>query len=67
MNRARLSTPDLSDAKWRSSTYSGGNNECVEIADNLPTLIPIRDSKRPAGPILAFSQTAWAAFVNHLQ
>lgn len=67
MNRAHLSTPDLSGAKWRSSTYSGGNNECVEIADNLPTLIPVRDSKRPTGLILAFSPTAWAAFVDHLR
>ncbi|MCX4401100.1 DUF397 domain-containing protein [Streptomyces sp. NBC_01764] len=67
MNRAHHSPPDLSGAKWRSSTYSGGNNECVEVADNLPTLVPVRDSKRPSGPALAFSPRAWTAFVDHLR
>jgi hypothetical protein len=65
MNSARRSTPDLSGAKWRSSTYSGGNNECVEVADDLPT-VPVRDSKRPTGPALDFSRAAWQAFVAHL-
>ncbi|WP_390898581.1 DUF397 domain-containing protein [Streptomyces fulvoviolaceus] len=36
MKGARRSTPDLSGARWRSSTYSGGNNECVEVADAPP-------------------------------
>jgi len=66
MNRLRHSTPDLSGAKWRSSSYSGGNNECVEVADNLTGLVPVRDSKRPAGPILTFSLSTWATFVDHL-
>ncbi len=66
MNSARLSTPDLSGATWRSSTYSGGNNECVEVADNISTLIPVRDSKRPTGPIITFTPHAWRAFVSHL-
>ncbi|MGV9502218.1 DUF397 domain-containing protein [Streptomyces sp. NPDC003642] len=66
MNSARLSTPDLSGATWRSSTYSGGNNECVEVADDIPTLIPVRDSKRPTGPIITFTPHAWRAFVSHL-
>ncbi|GAA3523398.1 DUF397 domain-containing protein [Streptomyces osmaniensis] len=66
MNSARHSMPDLSGAKWRSSTYSGGNNECVEIADNIPTLIPVRDSKRPTGPVIAFTPHTWRTFIGHL-
>jgi hypothetical protein len=66
MNSGRHTTLDLSSAKWRSSTYSGGNNECVEIADNIPTLISVRDSKRPVGPVLTFTPDAWRTFVNHL-
>ncbi|HEX3786205.1 MAG TPA: DUF397 domain-containing protein [Pseudonocardiaceae bacterium] len=34
---------------WRKSTYSGANNDCVEIAG---TRDRIRDSKNPAGPVL---------------
>lgn len=66
MNHTRHSTPDLSGAKWRSSTYSGGNNECVEIAGNIPAVIPVRDSKRPAGPVIAFDPQAWRTFIAHL-
>jgi hypothetical protein len=66
MNSAGHSTPDLSGAKWRSSTHSGGNNECVEIAVGIPALIPVRDSKRPAGPVIAFAPRTWRAFISHL-
>ncbi|KAA0935129.1 MULTISPECIES: DUF397 domain-containing protein [Streptomyces] len=67
MNRLRHSTPGPSGARWRSSTYSGGNNECVEVAVNLAHLIPVRDSKRPASPVLVFSRGAWTTFVDHLR
>lgn len=67
MNSARRSTPDLAGARWRTSTYSGGNNECVEIADNVPHLVPVRDSKRDtAAPAIAFGREAWSRFVTQL-
>ncbi|MEU1270381.1 DUF397 domain-containing protein [Streptomyces sp. NPDC005799] len=59
--------PVYPGATWRASSYSGGQGNCVEVADNLPTLIPVRDSKRPTGPVLAFSPNAWTAFVHHLR
>ena len=59
--------PALAGAAWRASSYSGGQGNCVEVADNIPTLIPVRDSKRPTAPILAFSPNAWTAFVDHLR
>lgn len=67
MKSARHSMPDLSGAEWRSSTYSGGNNECVEVADDVPGMVPVRDSKRPAGPVVGFGPDAWAAFLDHLR
>ncbi|GAT81160.1 hypothetical protein STXM2123_1861 [Streptomyces sp. F-3] len=66
MKTARHGTPDLSDAKWRSSTYSGGNNECLELAHGVPAFAPVRDSKCPAGPVIRFSRDAWRAFLAHL-
>jgi hypothetical protein len=57
----------LAGATWRASSYSGGQGNCVEVAPNLPTHIPVRDSKRPTGPALAFSANAWTAFVDHLR
>ncbi|MET7794740.1 DUF397 domain-containing protein [Micrococcus luteus] len=59
--------PVLAGATWRASSYSGGQGNCVEVADNIPTLIPIRDSKRPAGPVIAFTPHAWRPFVAHLR
>ncbi len=66
MTNIRPSTPDLSGAKWRTSSYSGGNNECVEVADGVPHVVPVRDSKRPTGPFVAFSHDTWRTFLDHL-
>jgi hypothetical protein len=56
---------DLSNARWRKSTRSGGNGgDCVEVADNLPGIVAVRDSKDPAGTTLTFTPTAWTAFIR---
>ncbi|GGM37464.1 hypothetical protein GCM10011608_22610 [Micromonospora sonchi] len=56
---------DLTGARWRKSTRSGSNGgDCVEIADNLPGVVAVRDSKDPHGPTLTFTPTAWAAFLT---
>ncbi|MEV5818856.1 DUF397 domain-containing protein [Micromonospora harpali] len=56
---------DLTGARWRKSTRSGGNGgECVEVADNLPGIVAVRDSKDPAGPPLTFTPAAWIRFVQ---
>ncbi len=56
---------DLTGARWRKSTKSGGNGgNCVEVADNLPGVVGVRDSKDPLGPTLAFGPAAWRAFVG---
>ncbi|MFF0700814.1 DUF397 domain-containing protein [Streptomyces tendae] len=48
----------------RSSYSSGTGGECVEVADGLPGLVPVRDSKSPAGPVLLFGGGAWTRFVG---
>ncbi|MGV9215429.1 DUF397 domain-containing protein [Micromonospora sp. RB23] len=52
----------LSGAVWRTSTRSG-NSECVEVADNLPGFVGVRDSKDPSGTVLVFAPAAWRVFV----
>jgi hypothetical protein len=43
-------------AKWRKSSFSGGQEvACVEVA-HLPGALAVRDSKNPAGPVLTFAQ-----------
>ncbi|MEU7610470.1 DUF397 domain-containing protein [Micromonospora sp. NPDC049204] len=59
---------DLAGATWRKSTRSGGSGgDCVEVADNLPGVVGVRDSKDPTGPALAFAPAAWAAFVGDVK
>ncbi|OWU99811.1 DUF397 domain-containing protein [Micromonospora wenchangensis] len=55
--------PDLTGAVWRKSTRSNAGGNCVEVADNLPGVVGIRDSKDPTGAALAFTPGSWATFV----
>ncbi|MCQ8192186.1 DUF397 domain-containing protein [Streptomyces rugosispiralis] len=36
------------------------------MADGIPGVVPVRDSKRPDGPVLVFPASAWTAFVDEL-
>ncbi|MET8159501.1 DUF397 domain-containing protein [Sphaerisporangium sp. NPDC005289] len=56
---------DLSSALWRKSSFSGGTGgQCVEVADNLPGVVAVRDSKRPDGPKLLASPAGWRTFIG---
>ena len=56
---------DLTGAQWRTSTRSSnGGDTCVEVADNLPGIVGVRDSKDRHGPVLTFGPEAWHAFVG---
>ncbi|MEU4243141.1 DUF397 domain-containing protein [Actinoplanes sp. NPDC026619] len=50
---------ELSRALWRKSTRRDANGQCIEVADNVPGVIGVRDSKKPSGPALAFSPDQW--------
>ncbi|GAA3913615.1 DUF397 domain-containing protein [Streptomyces gulbargensis] len=52
--------------RWFKSSYSNNGGNCVEVATNLaPThgIVPVRDSKRPAGPALGIAPHAFSAFL----
>ncbi|MEU7878141.1 DUF397 domain-containing protein [Microbispora bryophytorum] len=57
--------PDLSGARFRKSSYSGATNDnCVEVATNLPGTVAVRDSKDRSGPVLVFTPSEWSAFIT---
>lgn len=48
---------------WRTSSHSGYNGSCVEVAD-LGHCIAVRDSKAGQhGDVLHVDKAAWAAFL----
>ncbi|MGW2569415.1 DUF397 domain-containing protein [Streptomyces sp. NPDC001537] len=53
---------DHAHARWRKSSYSGGANDCVEVAE-LGKWVAVRDSKDLGLRPLAFSAVAVGALV----
>ena len=53
---------DVTRTAWRTSSRSGNNWQCVEVALG-GECVAVRDSKQPARSTLVFSADSWAAFV----
>ncbi len=62
-----MTPADSSRAAWRTSSYSGANGDCVEVARPAPGVIAVRDSRNPGGSRLAFSPRHWTAFTAALK
>jgi hypothetical protein len=54
---------DLTGANWHTSTRSGSQGDCVEVAENLTGIVAVRDSKDRTGAVLVFADAAWRTFV----
>jgi len=48
---------------WRRTSFCGIENACVDVAF-APTVVAMRDSKDPTGPVLLFTTTEWSAFLR---
>ncbi|MFF7854829.1 DUF397 domain-containing protein [Streptomyces sp. NPDC007904] len=50
---------------WRKSSYSNDQGgSCLEVLDDHPTGVPVRDSKTPDGPALVFPSAGWTSFLS---
>ncbi|KAA2264299.1 DUF397 domain-containing protein [Solihabitans fulvus] len=55
-------TPDFTGARWRTSSRSGGTQNCVELAQ-VASRVAVRDTKCRDAGALAFSATAFGGFL----
>ena len=52
----------MTELQFRKSSYSGQDQNCVEVAE-LPCGAAIRDSKHPDAGHLPFPATEWTGFL----
>ena len=58
----------MTDASWRTSSYSGSNGgECVEVAAHPEESVLVRDTRNRNGGTLRFSSTAWRRYVDRVK
>ena len=58
-----LTTSERMSLVWRKAQLSTTNGSCIEIA-SLAGKIAMRDSKDPGGPVLVYTPTEFAAFLD---
>lgn len=51
------------DLNFRKSSYSGGNGNCLEVAD-VPGFSAVRDTQHRDLGTLTFDSTEWCAFLR---
>ncbi len=60
-----MSSTDLSRAQWRTSSYSNGQANCVQVAvAGGNSVVAVRDSKAPDASRLIFTARAWRQFTD---
>lgn len=58
----------MSAPNWHKSSYSSGSSDnCVEVADNDPAAVLVRDTKDRAGGTVRASRGAWGSFAEFVK
>jgi hypothetical protein len=56
----------MDDRAWRTSSHSGGQGNCVEVAGHGNRVL-VRDTKDRTGSVLRFSPAAWRRFADQVK
>ncbi|WP_028938484.1 DUF397 domain-containing protein [Pseudonocardia spinosispora] len=57
----------MAEPRWRTSSYSTHNGECVEVAALGDDIVGIRDTKNRAAGTLVVTQAAMSALIVSLR
>lgn len=52
---------------WRTSSYSKGESNCVEVADTTKGGAAVRDTQNRRDGHLSFSASEWKAFLDEVR
>lgn len=58
-----MSAPAPDSPAWFKSSFSGGEQDCVEVAE-IPGTLHVRDSKNKTGPTLSFAPAEFTKFTQ---
>ncbi|MCP2338622.1 DUF397 domain-containing protein [Actinomadura rupiterrae] len=58
-----MKAPGLTNSRWRKSSHSGQNGNCVELA-NADRSVAVRDSKAPSGPVIVLTLAEWECLIR---
>ncbi|MGX9918648.1 DUF397 domain-containing protein [Streptomyces sp. NPDC002248] len=50
--------------QWRTSSYSNGTGNCVEVGHGHSAAVPLRDTKVADGPVVVVSRAAFAQLIG---
>lgn len=56
--------PLIAAPPWRTSSYSGANGDCVEVAGLPDGRWAVRDTKDRTRTPLTFTPTSWSGFLD---
>ncbi|MQA09320.1 MAG: DUF397 domain-containing protein [Pseudonocardiaceae bacterium] len=57
-----MAVDTLATATWHKSSFSGGGNNCVDVAVEQ-TIVGVRDSKNYGAGHLTVNRSEWAGFL----
>jgi len=62
-----MNVPDPAAARWKKSSRSNGQANCVEVCTSRPGIVAVRDSKNVPGTEIAVSDQAWSRFIRAIR
>lgn len=62
-----MAAPDLTTARWRTSSFSGNNGTCVQIAALPNGRIALRNSNHPHDAVILFTHAEINTWINRIK